>query len=145
MHPKSKRSHFNIMVSSLVTSKGRCMKNSKFQWALSAWQALQLVRREQKPTLTSSVGKGLAAATEREAAKQSSWEYIHLLFPNQLLQWDYHDHDGLDHLIQLDGSSSGRVNKGSQDSDGLYWPGIAADAGGSFQHWSWPASQDWHC
>lgn len=57
--------------------------------------------------------------------KWGSQDCINLLFPNQLLQWDYHKHDGLDHLIQLD-RSSGWVNKGSQESCGLHWPGAAA-------------------
>lgn len=78
MHPKSKRSHFNIMVSSLVTSKGRCIKSTVCLASSPAGEK----RAETNPNIL----RWLAAATEREAAKQSSWEYIHLLFPNQLLQ-----------------------------------------------------------
>lgn len=122
--------YFNL--STLVTSSGRSVKRSVSQWLLSAWQSVQRVGREQRASLsTLCLKKGLATAVEQVAvslarAKWGSQDYINLLFPNQLLQGNYHRHDGLDHLIQLDGSSGGWVNKGSQESCGLYWPGAAA-------------------
>lgn len=119
--------YFNL--STLVTSSGRCVKSSDHcqPGNLSReWEE----RREQASTPPVSKrawpqqwSKWLLSWAR---VKWGSQDYINLLFPNQLLQWDYHKHDGLDHLIQLDRSSGEWVNKRSQESCGLCWPRAAA-------------------
>lgn len=91
------------------------------QWWLSAWQSLQRVGREEGTSPnTACFKKGWPQPWSKwllswSRVKWGSQDCINLLFPNQLLQWDYHKHDGLDHLIQLDGSSGGWVNKGARN------------------------------